>query len=393
MKQLVFIFLFLFFFIEAFCQKASLTGYIKDMEGIYLFDEQVQINQEQAIDISSYNLLHNRLNLKLYPSTNLFFALELRNRLFSGKLIKQIPGYADIIATDKGLIDLSWNLSQSDNYFFNTTIDRAYADFTLGNWQIRAGRQRINWGINLVWTPNDIFNAFSYIDFDYEERPGSDAILLTWYPGNSSSVDIAYKAANSTEERAFAGKYRFNKFNYDFQFIAGISGFDYVMGSGWSGTIGNIGFRGEASYFIPVQKYALQSDEGLSASLSLDYSFSNSMYLHASFLFNELGTTQKGQSFSLLDPSMQLSAKNLSIGKYELFGQLSCPIGTLFNVSGAIMLNPVDLSMFVGPSVNVSLHNNLEFYSAAQIMMGNEQTEYAAMGNIYALFGRLRLSF
>ncbi|MBN2805079.1 MAG: hypothetical protein JXR22_00330 [Prolixibacteraceae bacterium] len=363
------------------------------MQGIYIFENHVTTSAGNKISNISYNLLHNRLNFKLYPSGSLTLALELRNRMFSGQLLKQIPTYATSISTDNGLIDLSWNWTKQDNYLINTVIDRAYIDYTMGNWQLRAGRHRINWGINFVWNPNDIFNAFSYMDFDYEERPGSDAILVTWYPTMSSSVDVAYKAASSIENSALAVKYRFNKFNYDFQILAGQSGVDYVLGGGWSGNIQNIGFRGEASYFKPINNYKSQSEEGVSVSVSLDYNFENSLYVHTSFLFNSLGSTEKGESFSLIDPNIQLSAKKLSIGKYEWFGQVSYPIGTLFNVSGAAMINPVDLSMFIGPSVSVSLQNNLELFLTSQLMLGESGTEYAAMGNLYALFGRLRWSF
>lgn len=384
-------FTFLSFAIKA--QIASVNGYLKDMQGIYIFENHVTTSAGNKISNISYNLLHNRLNFKLYPSGSLTLALELRNRMFSGQLLKQIPTYATSISTDNGLIDLSWNWTKQDNYLINTAIDRAYIDYTMGNWQLRAGRHRINWGINFVWNPNDIFNAFSYMDFDYEERPGSDAILVTWYPTMSSSVDVAYKAASSIENSALAVKYRFNKFNYDFQILAGQSGVDYVLGGGWSGNIQNIGFRGEASYFKPINNYKSQSEEGVSVSVSLDYNFENSLYVHTSFLFNSLGSTEKGESFSLIDPNIQLSAKKLSIGKYEWFGQVSYPIGTLFNVSGAAMINPVDRSMFVGPSVSVSLQNNLELFLTSQLMLGESGTEYAAMGNLYALFGRLRWSF
>lgn len=384
-------FTFLSFTLKA--QIASVNGYLKDMQGIYFFENPVTTSPGNEISNISYNLLHNRLNFKLYPNSNLTVALELRNRMFSGQLLKQIPGYATIISTDNGLIDLSWNWIEKDNYFINTAIDRAYIDYTLGNWQIRAGRQRINWGINFVWNPNDIFNVFAYMDFDYEERPGSDAILVTWYPTMSSSVDVAYKAANSIVNSAMAVKYRFNKYDYDFQLLAGQAGYDYVLGGGWSGNISDFGFRGEASYFRPMNNYQIQSDEGVSASVSLDRSFENSLYIHISFLFNSLGTIENGESFSLIDPTMQLSAKKLSIGKYEWFGQVSYPIGALLNLSGAAMINPVDWSMFVGPSVSVSLQNNLELFLTSQLMLGESGTEYAALGNLYALFGRLRWSF
>ncbi|MDA3927488.1 MAG: hypothetical protein PF541_00920 [Prolixibacteraceae bacterium] len=392
LKKLITLTLFSIILNSTFAQLASIDGYVKDMQGIYIFEKAIPSMNGEEINTLSYNLVHNRLNFKLYPTNNLTLTLELRSRVFSGKLLEQIPGYASIVASDNGLIDLSWNLVEEDKYFINTAIDRIYIDYTIGNFQLRAGRQRINWGINLVWNPNDIFNAFSYIDFDYEERPGSDAILATWYPSMSSSVDLAYKASDTISNRAFAAKYRFNKYNYDFQLLAGQAGHDFVIGGGWSGNIWNFGFRGEASYFKPMNDYATISDEAFTGSISLDYSFPKSLHIHTSFLYNSLGSIN-GESFSLIDPNMQLSAKKLSMGKYELFGQVSYPIGSLVNISAAAMLNPVDKSAYIGPSFSVSLQDNLELYLTSQIMLGDEGSEYGSMGNLYAVFGRLRWSF
>ncbi len=374
-------------------QVVTLNGYIKDMEGFYFFEKPFYNLKGEETKSINYNLLHNRLNFKIYPIDNLNLTFELRNRLYSGKLLEQLPGYADIIATDNGLIDLSWNIFNEDKWFLNSSIDRAFIDYTLGKFQIKVGRQRINWGINLVWNPNDIFNTFSYMDFDYEERPGSDAVLVTWYPTGSSSMDIAYKAAKSEENRAFALRYLFNLFNYDFQFVGGQAGYDYVLGGGWTGNVGSLSFRGEASYFLPKSDKKDLSEESFSGTVSLDYTFENSLFVIASFLYNSQGSTEKGESFSLINPAMELSAKKLSYGKYEVFGQVSYPIGTLVNTSLAAMLNPVDLSMYISPGITVSLHDNWEFYITSQIMIGEEKSEYAAMGKIYSMFGRLRWSF
>jgi hypothetical protein len=57
------------------------------------------------------------------------------------------------------------------------------------------------------------------------------------------------------------------------------------------------------------------------------------------------------------------------------------------------MYNPVDFSMFVAPSVSISLHDDVEFYLTSQVMLGEQGTEYGAFGNLYAIFGRLRWSF
>ena len=103
---------------------------------------------------------------------------------------------------------------------FNRTIDRASAEYNGGKWDITLGRQRINWGINTVWTPNDIFNTFNYFDFDYEEeRPGSDAARVQYAFTPSSTIELAVSPGKPANQNIGAVMYRFNKWNYDFQGI------------------------------------------------------------------------------------------------------------------------------------------------------------------------------
>jgi len=373
-------------------QKLTLTGYVKDMQGFYYLENPLALSSGKLFQWTTYNQLHNRLNLEWQAAENLRFELGVRNRLIAGKLIGDFPGYSSIYQTDNGLVDLSWNLVEKKNWFLNTSIDRFYMDYTWEKFQLRVGRQRINWGINLVWNPNDLFNAFSYIDFDYEERPGSDAILFTYYTSGTSSLDIAFKNDRNGNTTA-AARYLLNFHDYDIQFIGGKNENDIVLGGGWSGSIWDVSFRGEGSFFTPLAGKEDLSETSISATISADYTFDNSLFIHSAFLFNSMGTTVSGAGISLLNPDYNLSAKNLSIGKYELFGQVSYPVSPIINVNFAGMFNPSDGSSYLGPSATFSLQDNLELMTIAQVLLGEKGSEYGSMGNTYAGFARLRWSF
>ena len=88
------------------------------------------------------------------------------------------------------------------------------------NWELTIGRQRINWGVNLAFNPNDLFNAYSLIDFDYQERPGVDAVRFQYYGDDMSSFEGAVQIGNSLDSSLIAGLWKFNKWKYDFQFLA-----------------------------------------------------------------------------------------------------------------------------------------------------------------------------
>jgi hypothetical protein len=304
---------------------------------------------------------------------------------FCGQLVREFPLYKDFVDTDPGYFDLSKTVASGKGWFLHSMIDRAWVDFTKGKWQITAGRQRVNWGINLVWNPNDIFNTFDYFDFDYEERPGSDALKVQYYTGVTSSAELVYKIQrNELEDKTestFAGRYRFSKFRYDFQFLGGWMPEDFVLGGGWMGDIKGGGFRGEVSWFIPKEKNS-NSEEALVATVSGDYTFKNSLYVHMQpFCITVWALPEKPAPANFSTRTFR--PKMLSPARYNVFGQLSYPFTPLFSGSFSGMLNPSDGSSFLGPSFTYSLGNNLELMATGQLFFGEEGTEYGELGKAF----------
>ncbi len=149
---------------------------------------------------------------------------------------------------------MSWNITSGTSYVLNTMIDRAYVDFTAGSLQVRAGRQRINWSQALVWNPNDLFNTYSFFDFDYVERPGSDAVRVTYSTGPSSAAEAVVKL-NSENEVTAAALYRFSILNTDFQFLAGETDEElFTAGMGGSGAIGSLFNQGRSHSFRSIRR-------------------------------------------------------------------------------------------------------------------------------------------
>jgi hypothetical protein len=326
----------------------SLNGYTSIMQSV-MFDS-------LKGNFTNDNLIHNRLNMKGYLGDHITIDLELRNRIFTGDAVRD-PAYGHLIGADQGLTNLSFNLAGERSFLINTTIDRYWLDFNYGKFQARIGRQRINWGQTLVWNPNDIFNAYSFFDFDYIERPGSDAVRLQYYPGSSSAVEFAIKADRNRNVTA-AALYRFNKWDYDIQFLAGYAnGKDFVTGAGWSGALGNISFRGEASWFQPSRGFADSTGRGL-FTVGFDKAFTgNSMaQLQIMYCNDPLRLTDFNSFYS-----GDLSSKDLAFSRFSAFGQYSYPVTPLLNLSVSAMWFPDLKGYFAGPSLDYSLAENVDF--------------------------------
>ena len=145
--------------------------------------------------------VYNRLNFWYAPSTNFEFYVGIRNNFTYGPMVATYNelfdmvglDYADLVTYDPGYFDLTFKIASANSYILYTNFDRANFKWTKEKFELTVGRQRINWGTNLIWNPNDIFNAYNFFDFNYVERPGSDAILMEYYSGDFSSIQLAGK--------------------------------------------------------------------------------------------------------------------------------------------------------------------------------------------------------
>lgn len=337
-------------------QKFTMNGYISNMQSVMF---------EEVDDLwFSENLFHNRLNFKYYATDNLTFTMELRTRFIYGDFVKTIPGYSDFISSDAGYVDLSWLIADKPSFILTTTIDRLYFDYSIGKFQTRVGRQRINWAQNLVWNPNDIFNAYSYFDFDYAERPGSDAIRIQYYTGSSSALELVIKT-DSSNKITGAGKYLFGVSGYDIQILGGIlSEEDFVLGTGWSGNIKGAAFRGEFSWFHSLEN---THKEEFMISISSDYTFKNSLFFGMEFLYSNIDYDYSsfGEFYFTT-----LSVKNIAFTDINLMAQVSYPFTPLFMGSFATIYYPSEKGFFMGPSIEYSLKENLSLYFVFQHFRG-----------------------
>ncbi|HXC04263.1 MAG TPA: hypothetical protein VNZ86_05880, partial [Bacteroidia bacterium] len=315
--------------------------------------EQVSFGSDPS-NLLTNELIHNRLNFRYDPDPHFHFRLELRNRIYYGDLVRTYPGFASLVSGSDQPLDLSQNWVNKNSVLFTSTIDRASAEYSNGKWDITLGRQRINWGINTVWTPNDIFNTFNFFDFDYEERPGRDAARIQYMLNTASSLEMAYSPGKTNDQNIAALMYHRNQWNYDLQGFAGICRTDYCAGAGWAGNLGQAGFKGEVSVFTPDQHAG--DSIAVSASLSLDYALKNGLYLMASGLYNSSGTNHPINILEL--STTTLSAKNIFPFKYTGIVQASYSFTPILKGSFGAMYSPSGNSLIALPSLSYSISDN-----------------------------------
>ena len=382
MKKLLHVMFLFIFFNQVFATKPGLSGYVTEMPSVFW------LNQPQST-LWWQNLVHNRLDFTWQIDKNFSFNAGLRNRFIAGS-----SALIDFKSMnfDKGIMDLTFNTIASTNgsvsSVLNHTFDRLNVVFEKNKWQFILGRQRINWGQTLVWNPNDIFNTYSFFDFDYPERPGCDAFRGTYFHTPTSSTELAV-SVNHYNKVTAAAMHRWNVKNFDFQILGGmLETSDVLVGGAVTTDIKGLNIRGEFSIFHPFKNFA-DTITTAAVSVGFDYMFSNSLMLQTEILYNNVSSSNINNGLISLY-SAPLSAKNLSVCNWNWFAQVSYPITPLLNGSLSAMYFIDMKGFYTGFSLDYSLAENLDLSAIAQYFFMKEPL---LPSNVNMLLGFIRLKY
>lgn len=363
----------------------TLGGYINYLPSYLEFE------RSNEIDFQKNQLIHNRLNIRGYIKDNFSIGLELRNRILFNE-----GEFND----DNGYFDLSHYYINNSKFKIHSMIDRMWLKYQKEKIEISIGRQRVNWGINTIWNSNDLFNAYNFIDFDYIERPGSDVVRFQYSGDNLSSIDVVYKPSTIEESSIIAALYKINKMGYDFQFLLADYYNDIALGGGWAGNIKNAGFKGEITYFISDES---SENNSTSLSTSIDYSFTNGLYILGSHLYNSNGYSDP-QQFELGAITQDvLSPKNLMPSKNSYLIQASAFITPAINTSFTFLYGQGINFFFFSPNITYDISSSLDASIIGQFFYMNNDSDQPTVpiwpeanntiSRINGYYARLKWSF
>jgi hypothetical protein len=359
----------------------DLDGYIK-----YMATYSVPDNVDNTFD----NLMHNRFNFEYRFSPYWRVNVGLRNRALWGDST-DFTRYADLIEWDSGYFDLSKNWLKND-VLINSQLDRLYLTWQQDDWRAQVGRFRINWSMNTIWNPNDIYNAYSIYDFDYEERAGTDGVMASRELGFAGGVDLVFSPARESSQNSVSLRYSANHSGWDYQVIAGRGRIDYVLGAGFATDVFDAGFRGELTWFDPIEPEieGEPTKKTTVGSIEADYSFGGkrSWMGRAAWLF--ISEPQDASS-ALVYLNLPLDAKTLSFTKNTWYADVSFDLTPLNRVTLSSSYYD-DHSYFFGLSSSYSLANDWQLLTVVQRFDGDSGSLFGATPATL-LFANVRYSF
>jgi hypothetical protein len=370
----------------------TIGGYVRDSP--LLWTEPVALGGPGGATGRQFtNLLHTRENLRVYPAPFATLGLEVKTRLLAGDGARDLTSLTNLTGAGRTYFDWERRFVDEPRCQLVSTLDRVWLDLESGPVQVSLGRQRVAWGTGLVWNPIDILNPSSPLDFDNQEKPGTDAGRMQVYLGPSSKVDVAVAPARRADDAVALAQVVANRAGYDWIAIAGRRGPYAVLGAAWSGSMGGGGFRGEALGSIPRRGLRLEgsADEernNLVASVDGDYTFPSSLYLHGAALFNRLGATGEAGGARLLDAYRR---GWLTPARASLFAEAARDLGPLVRADITGILDPGDRSWYAGPTLTWSVVANLDLSASGLVFGGASGTEFGDDGEI--LMARFQWSF
>lgn len=356
--------------------KLMISGYCKYLSSV---DFKPSFRSPEFIQ-----LLHNRVNMSYAPAEHLRFKAEIRNRMFGSRGVGKNNIFTTGLRNPHQLFDLQKSIVLNDDFLAHVSMERLFADWQGRRFNIRLGRQRINWGIATLWNPNDIFNSYNFLDFDYEERAGVDALYLKYYPGANSNLDFGF-SYDEKNRWVLASRYFFNTGGYDWQLLAGSYEGCTTVGAGWAGNIGEAGFKGELQYFSETDSLNRQ----LNAVLEISHLLSKGWFVNAGLLFSKNGMNSPlpaSEKFNL-----QISPRQPMPGRHSFFAGMQKEFNALFSASLQFVYSPGLEIFLMLPSVSCSVLPDLSVEVFWQSFIGTSEKNIKDLGHLGFL--RLRFSY
>jgi len=299
-----------------------------------------------------------------------------------------LSGLADVLSFNSRsrFMDLEHESVRRSNFTLNQGWDRFQYNFTQDSWDMRVGRQAVTWGTGLIWTPTDLFVAFSPDEVDRDEKPGVDVVRFLLYPDKDTSLDLVaeplkkgepYEAVKEDSSLVLRAKTHVGE--YDVSVLGGWVEEDAIVGGDFVGYLINAGFRGEWTQTWVEESAQRNYFRGL---IGLDYSFQAMFepYLALEYFYNGLGESDPDQYLTRLAVSsvarMFTRGTAFNIGRHYGGVVFALTISPLTRFQSQTVVNLTDGSAQEFATLSHSVMENTDLILGANVGLGPLGTEF-----------------
>ena len=376
---------------SVFAEPLEFTGYWKsflsatDVEDSYrrlgLWDDDYLFDDVERV----------RLKVQYSPSDKIAVGAHYEAVLHWGdtvKLRRELAEVANLPARPR-FMDLEDEIIAEDSATLTHGLDRLWLRLEPDHRiQLTIGRQAVSWGAGLIWSPMDLFTAFSPTEIDREEKVGVDVVRLILQPLENLSLDLVgepldvedHWTANG-DDSSLAARLGTHWGEYDLHLCAGVVQSDMVLGGDFAGNLFDAGFHGEALQTWVDEKDQRDYFRGL---LGVDYAFAAAWnpYVALEYFYNGLG---ENDAADYAVRRMESSVRRVfergiayNIGRDYLGGTFRVQPNALLTFQATTLANLHDGSLREFATLSWSVWEDLDLILGADVGMGRSSGEFTS---------------
>lgn len=319
----------------------------------------------------------SRLRLDLEAS--LFKILSARviwdNEWIGGDYVATEEFAARQRTRNSSYLNLDYEISREHNFFYGQNLYRATLTVDTDFLFLRLGRQKIDWGVARLLSPNDLFTPLTIFNVERAEKVGVDAASLRIPFGATSGIHLVHAVHEDFDRARTAGRITYTLWRFDIS--AGFGRFqrDWIGGIDFSGDIWDIGWRGELTY-----NRSDVGDDFFQAAFGLDYAWPNTFYLLFEYFYN-------GQATNRVIPGAPQSIPGAQPIKTSHQNFLSTQVSYDFTpIIKGNLFAIVDLnggSAFISPELVYGVLPWLDWTFGVHLFFGRETGEFTPVPHVY----------
>jgi len=287
-------------------------------------------------------------------------------------------------------LDLDSGILSGSELDVDHGVDRLAVTVFSDDVSLSLGRQSVTWGSALVWSPVDLFSAFSPDEIDRDEKPGVDAVRLTVTFAGDTFIDLVAEpldlddSYSADSDSTCAMRVQTHVGEYDVALCGGYVASDYVAGCDFAGYLGDAGFRGEALYTWTDGQAV---EDYLRGTLGVDYGFQGmgQPYVAVEYYHNGFGTNDEEGYAALLeqDAVRRLFARGTAynVGRDYVGLVVRLTPSALTSIRSQTVINIGDGSAREFVTGALSVGDNTDLIVGANIGFGSDGSELGS-GNL-----------
>ncbi|MEK6793229.1 MAG: hypothetical protein AABZ39_00510 [Spirochaetota bacterium] len=234
----------------------------------------------------------------------------------------------------------------SRELFLTVDLRKLYVALFFDWADISFGRQVINFGRGMMFSPIDAFSSVSPADLSFR-RDGSDVLRVKVPFGDTAGLDMMTTLSSKMTNIKTAVKLFGNIFGWDLSALGmyNFNGYETTIGIDFKGDV-EVGIYGE--FVFRFTDYLAKRH--VEAMLGADYSIEQKWFFRLEYYYNEDAVIA-----SSLTPTALVSVQKTFFGKHYLFGSIMFKLDDLTDVS---MIGILDLPELWG-MYTLMFHYNL----------------------------------